>query len=69
MIKNYLVDMDGVLISGDTVIPGAVQFIEMLNASQGKYLVLTNNPVYTPKDLSHNLMKMGMDIPPELIFT
>jgi NagD protein len=40
-----------------------------LNASQGKYLVLTNNPIYTPKDLAHNLMKMGMDIPPELIFT
>jgi NagD protein len=31
--------------------------------------VLTNNPIYTPKDLSHNLMKMGLDIPPELIFT
>jgi NagD protein len=31
--------------------------------------VLTNNPIYTPKDLSHSLMKMGLDIPPELIFT
>ena len=69
MIKNYLIDMDGVLISGDTVIPGADQFVERLNASQGKYLVLTNNPIYTPKDLAHNLQKMGLDIPPELIFT
>jgi NagD protein len=69
ILKNYLSDMDGVLISGDTVIPGADQFVERLNASQGKYLVLTNNPIYTPKDLAHNLMKMGMDIPPELIFT
>ena len=69
MINNYLIDMDGVLISGDTVIPGADQFVERLNASQGKYLVLTNNPVYTPKDLAHNLQKMGLDIPPELIFT
>jgi NagD protein len=69
MIKNYLIDMDGVLISGDTVIPGADQFVDRLNASQGKYLVLTNNPVYTPKDLAHNLQKMGLNIPPELIFT
>ena len=69
MINNYLIDMDGVLISGDTVIPGADQFVDRLNASQGKYLVLTNNPVYTPKDLAHNLQKMGLDIPPELIFT
>jgi NagD protein len=68
-INNYLIDMDGVLISGDTVIPGAIHFIERLNASQGKFLVLTNNPVYTAKDLAHNLQKMGLDIPPELIFT
>jgi NagD protein len=68
-IQNYLIDMDGVLISGDTVIPGAIQFVERLNDSQGKYLVLTNNPIYTPKDLAHNLQKMGLEIPPELIFT
>ncbi len=67
--KNYLIDMDGVLISGDAIIPGAVKFVKRLNESQGKYLVLTNNPIYTPKDLAHNLNKMGLDIPPELIFT
>lgn len=61
--------MDGVLISGDTVIPGARDFIKRLNKRQGKYLVLTNNPIYTAKDLAHNLQKMGLDIPPELIFT
>lgn len=67
--RNFLIDMDGVLISGDRVIPGAKKFVERLNASQAKYLVLTNNPIYTPKDLSHNLNKMGLNIPPELIFT
>lgn len=68
-MTNYLIDMDGVLISGDAVIPGAENFIKRLNASQGKYLVLTNNPIYTPKDLAHNLSKMGLEVPPELIFT
>lgn len=68
-IKNYLIDMDGVLISGASVIPGAAQFVKRLNESQGKYLVLTNNPIYTAKDLAHNLKQMGLDIPPELIFT
>jgi NagD protein len=67
--KNYLIDMDGVLISGDTVIPGAAGFIKRLNMGDRKYLVLTNNPIYTPKDLAHNLSKMGLDVPPELIFT
>ncbi|HLE16384.1 MAG TPA: HAD-IIA family hydrolase [Anaerolineales bacterium] len=67
--KNYLIDMDGVLISGQTLIPGAEQFIEKLKARQAKFLVLTNNPLYTPKDLAHNLQRLGLDIPAELIFT
>jgi NagD protein len=64
--SNYLIDMDGVLISGDMLIPGADNFV---NKGNIKYLVLTNNPIYTPKDLAHNLQKMGLDIPAELIFT
>ena len=67
--KNYLIDMDGVLISGTIIIPGAEQFIKRLEAHGAKYLVLTNNPMYTPKDLAHNLQRIGLDIPAELIFT
>ena len=68
-IKNYLIDMDGVLISGSTLIPGAEQFIERVKAQGSKLLVLTNNSLYTPKDLAHNLQRIGIDIPAELIFT
>lgn len=66
---NYLIDMDGVLISGNTIIPSADQFIAKLKARDIKFVVLTNNPIYTPKDLSHNLQRIGLDIPAELIFT
>jgi NagD protein len=68
-VKNYLIDMDGVLISGKTLIPGAEAFLERLNTRGARYLVLTNNPLYTPKDLAHRLQSMGLDIPAELIFT
>ena len=68
-LKNYLIDMDGVLIRGHTVIPGADQFIERLKARQVEFLVLTNNPLYTPGDLAHRLQTMGLDIPSERIFT
>jgi NagD protein len=61
--------MDGVLISGSTLIPGAEQFIERLKAQESKFLVLTNNSLYTPKDLAHNLHILGLDIPAELIFS
>jgi NagD protein len=67
--KNYITDMDGVLVSGRTIIPGADQFLERIKARGVEYLVLTNNPLYTPGDLAHRLRTIGLDIPPERIFT
>ena len=67
--KSYLIDMDGVLVSGRVPIPGAVEFITKLTTRQLKYLVLTNNSVFTPGDLAHRLQIMGFDISPTLIFT
>ena len=67
--KSYLIDMDGVLISGQKPIPGAIQFIERLKERKIKFLVLTNNSIFTPGDLSHRLHTMGLEIGPELIFT
>lgn len=68
-MKNYLIDMDGVLVSGRTIIPGADQFIQRLQASGAEFLVLTNNPLYTPGDLAHRFRLIGLDIPAERIFT
>jgi NagD protein len=67
--KSYLIDMDGVLVSGRTLIPGADRFIEQLKALAVEYLVLTNNSIYTPRDLAHRLQAVGLDIPVERIFT
>jgi NagD protein len=67
--NNYLIDMDGVLVTGKTIIKGANLFIERLKNSNSNFLVLTNNPMYTPGDLSHRLQSIGLDIPPEVIFT
>jgi NagD protein len=67
--KNYLIDMDGVLVSGFAMIPGADQFLARLKARDAGYLVLTNNPKYTPGDLAHRLQSVGLDVPAERIFT
>jgi NagD protein len=61
--------MDGVLLKGGTVIPGAEQFIDRLKARSAEYLVLTNNPMYTPRDLAHRMHIIGLEIPQERIFT
>ena len=68
-IKNILMDMDGVLVRGRTPIPGANELIDRLNTDSVPYLVLTNNPLYTPGDLAHRLQTGGLNIPAERIFT
>lgn len=68
-LKSYLIDMDGVIVSGRTIIPGADQFIERLKARGAEYLILTNNPLYTPGDLAHRLRTIGLDVPAARIFT
>ncbi|MCB0147470.1 MAG: hypothetical protein KDE01_07435, partial [Caldilineaceae bacterium] len=67
--KNYLMDMDGVLVRGKTAIAGAQRFIDALNDGGHKYLVLTNNPMYTPRDLAHRLQTTGLQVASDRIFT
>lgn len=69
MPKNYLIDMDGVLVHGSDMIPGANEFINRLIEKQAKFLVLTNNPIYTPRDLNARLKRLGLEVPPEAIYT
>ena len=68
-MKNFLCDMDGVLVKGKTIIPGADKFIAKLKKQNRKFLVLTNNPLYTPRDLAHRLQEAGIDIEETQIFT
>jgi NagD protein len=68
-VKNYLIDMDGVLIRGNTLIPGAGEFLARLRQREAKFVVLTNNPIYTPVDLAHRLSIIGLEITPAQIFT
>jgi NagD protein len=67
--KNYLLDMDGVLVRGSLLVPGADKFIQDLQDQGIPYLLLTNNSTYTARDLAYRLKRIGMDIPPEKIFT
>ncbi|HPU97905.1 MAG TPA: HAD-IIA family hydrolase [Candidatus Hydrogenedentes bacterium] len=67
--KNYLIDMDGVLVRGRTAIPGAQEFVDRLRKRNAKFLIVTNNPMFTPGDLAHRLKAVGLDIPADRIFT
>jgi NagD protein len=69
MKMNYLIDMDGVLVKGKALIPGADGFIDRLVTNECKFLILTNNPLYTQRDLEHRLKASGLNVPAENIFT
>ncbi len=69
MGKAYLSDMDGVLVRGSILIPGADEFIRRLRRAAVPFLVLTNNSLYTPGDLQARLCRIGLDVPVESIFT
>jgi len=68
-IKHYLMDMDGVILRGTKLIPGAAEFVQRLRAQGIPFLILTNNSQYTPRDLQVRLSYLGLDVPPEAIFT
>jgi NagD protein len=68
-IKNYLIDMDGVLVHGTTLLPGAAAFLQRLRAQGIPFLILTNNSQYTPRDLQVRLSYLGLEVPAGAIFT
>ncbi len=67
--KNYLIDMDGVLVRGNQPIPGAADFLARLLERQAKFLILTNNSIYTPRDLQLRLQRIGLEVPDGHIYT
>src|SRR5437879_5522258 len=68
-IKNYLMDMDGVILRGTALIPRAAECVEHLREQDLPVLILTNNSLYTPRDLQVRLSYMGLNVTSEVIFT
>ncbi len=69
MAKSYLIDMDGVLVRGSELVPGADEFIRRLHERNVRFLILTNNPIYTPRDLHYRLQRIGIDVTPDHLYT
>jgi 5'-nucleotidase len=68
-IRSWLMDMDGVLVHEEHAIPGADVFLARLRERGLPFLVLTNNSMYTRRDLSARLSQGGLDVPEEAIWT
>jgi NagD protein len=68
-IESWLTDMDGVLMHEGTPVPGADAFIQRLRDSGKPFLVLTNNSIYTARDLQARLTRIGLEVPVQNIWT
>jgi NagD protein len=68
-IRSWLMDMDGVLVSEQNAIPGANEFLTRLRELGMPFLVLTNNSIYTQRDLTARLRRTGLDVPEKSIWT
>src|SRR5690349_9646304 len=65
----WLTDMDGVLVHEEHALPGAAEFLDRLVERGRRFLVLTNNSIYTPRDLSARLARAGLTVPESAIWT
>jgi NagD protein len=68
-IEVWLTDMDGVLVREGIPIPGAPEFVERLTETGHPFLILTNNSIYTPRDLAARLNRAGIEVTEDHIWT
>ena len=68
-IRSWLMDMDGVLVHEEEALPGADRFLAALREHGRPFLVLTNNSIYTRRDLAARLRTSGLEVPEGAIWT
>jgi len=68
-IHSWLVDMDGVLVHEEHAIPGADRFLAALRERGTPHMLLTNNSIYTRRDLAARLRASGLEVDEESIWT
>ncbi|HTL42044.1 MAG TPA: HAD-IIA family hydrolase [Pseudolysinimonas sp.] len=68
-VECWLTDMDGVLVHENSPLPGAPELIQQWTDRGTPFLVLTNNSIFTPRDLAARLRASGLHVPEESIWT
>ena len=68
-IDGCVLDMDGVLYRGNTVIDGVPTFLDALDHAGIRYTMATNNSTNTPEQYVAKLAAMGITVAPAAIVT
>ena len=62
LIKGFLIDIDGVVLSSNKLINGSLNFISSLNKKKIPYRFLTNNTTKNKNQLVNKLKNAGLNI-------
>jgi 4-nitrophenyl phosphatase len=65
----YLIDVDGVVKRGQSLIAGAHEALNILRKKGIPFLLATNNSTKSPVTLASELQRGGLDVKPEEIYT
>jgi 4-nitrophenyl phosphatase len=61
-IDTLLIDLDGVVYTGNTPVADAPGFFEFLRRTRRRFQCITNNSTLTPEQYSDKLAAMGIDV-------
>lgn len=67
LFDGYIFDLDGTLLLGDALLPGAQRLIEGLLALERRVIYVTNNPTKRPVDVVARLVRDGIRATPEAV--
>ncbi len=68
-MQGFLIDMDGVIYGGDTLIPGADIFVNRLVKEDIPFTFMTNNSQRSPTEVIRKVKKLGINIEEKHVFT
>src|SRR5690606_36631572 len=68
-VDAWLTDMDGVLVHEEQALHVAAEFIAARQEHWLRFQLLTNDSIFTPRDLRARLAAGGIEVPEEAIWT
>ena len=68
-IQCFLMDMDGTIYLGNHLLPGAEDWLKLLDELGLAYYFLTNNSARSRVEYAEKFHRLGLDVPAERIFT
>lgn len=68
-MKAALVDLDGTVVRGGSLVPGADEGVRALREAGLEVVFLTNNPTRAPADWAEHLTDLGVPTAPDAVLT